>query len=159
MTEQQTFSIPIVRWDDFQAKWTRLNRRAAKLGCQPCTFTVVEERDEERTMAYGDNVRSVKVPVRVIAVSGEAPRLADWRLVARVEQLSDEVTLVHSVPGLDRSVDPRFRSLGGHVCEHCATPSSTGCVRRSSPVSRRMGWRSAGAALTTTGKREEEHHQ
>ncbi|HNQ98355.1 MAG TPA: hypothetical protein PKN52_00065 [Trueperaceae bacterium] len=124
MTEDiRTFEIPVVRWDDFVAKFAKLNRRAAKLGCEPCTFAVVGEAVVKRTVVYKyegeEHSREHDVPVRLVTVAGAAPRLADWALVARVEELAEGLILIHSVPGVEGRVDPRFRSLGAHVCEHC----------------------------------------
>lgn len=123
-----TFTIPQDRFEEFSAMFAKLNRKAAKLGSQPVGFEVLEQNvPVERSVTYIlpteggaaiERTKKVTVLAARIRFWGEAPKLAGWKLVARVEGIENEV-MVHAVPGYEGKVDVRFRTLGATVCEHC----------------------------------------
>lgn len=124
-TKPRTFAIPLSAWGAFTAKLAKLNKRAAKLGCEPITFTIVSEAPIERIFGYGVDggeivEKIVKIPGRTIVLHGSAPKLGGFEFLARIEYLSDGASMLfHSVPGTEGRVDPRFRSLTSATCEHC----------------------------------------
>lgn len=122
MTE---YAIPLTHWADFIARMHKLNRKAAKLGCEPVKITVVEQRKVERRHHWKvdgqEHSRAYMVDAKIIDVEGKAPQLAGYQFVAKVEYLSDGASvLFHTVPGCDVKIDERIRSLRPSVCEHCA---------------------------------------
>jgi hypothetical protein len=59
----------------------------------------------------------MKIDYVSVTVSGEAPRIAGWDFLARIELLGEE-NLVHRVPGTTKMLEDRFRSHDG-FCDHC----------------------------------------
>lgn len=112
-----TFSIPIFRKGDIQKKLEKLSRKAAKYGNGDIQFTFGEEKIVKRKTEYGEReYRFVD-----ITVSGDAPKIAGWELLARIELLhGNSENLVHHVPGSDSILQEKFREHDGH-CEHCKT--------------------------------------
>lgn len=89
-----------------------LNRRAAKLGCNPVVLEILGEEQVERT-----NDRGIKYTETLIlaCVHGTTPKLAGWTLVASVEWMGEE-RLIRCVPGLE--CPEQFRT-GDFTCDHC----------------------------------------
>ena len=126
MTEKRDdlFSIPVASWADFVAKIAKLNKKAKRLGCEPVTWNVLEEKEVERSFDYktdeGWRSKTYKVMAKVIELIGKAPRVEGFDFIARIEYLSDSKSkLFHCVPGADTKVDERFRDLDAGTCEHC----------------------------------------
>jgi hypothetical protein len=126
MTDRPTnhYVIPADALFDFAAKIKKLNKRAVKLGCEPVTFTVVEETTVKRSRTFktedGEYTKHYRVPAKVVEVLGSAPKVEGYEFLARVERLAGgEHSLFHTVPGTETKVDERFASLGPSVCEHC----------------------------------------
>lgn len=93
----------------------KIAKRAAKYDCVPVEFSFGEPYAVTITNIEG---RKVQVYLVECTVTGAAPKIEGWTMLARVEMFSQEATLVHSVPGLDIEVDARFRTHKGE-CEHC----------------------------------------
>ena len=124
MTPDNHFTIPMTAWGDFVAKVAKLNKRAAKLGCDPIKFEILAEGETDRRHTFkdcgGEYTKVYRVKTRTIELRGTAPKLDGWQFIARIEYLSDsESTLFHSVPGSDVKIDERFRTLKASTCEHC----------------------------------------
>jgi hypothetical protein len=124
MDEPREYPIPLTHWDEFCARMEKLNRRAAKLGCEPVTVTVIGTRKVERRHYWKvdgvERSRGYMVDARVVTLAGSAPKLEGHQFIAKVEPLSDgKSVLFHTVPGCDVKVDERIRTLGSSVCEHC----------------------------------------
>jgi hypothetical protein len=122
MTE---FAIPLTHWTEFAAQMSKLNRKAAKLGCEPIKITVVEQRKVERRHHFKvdgqERSRVYMVDAKIIDIEGKAPQIAGYQFVAKVEYLSDGASvLFHTVPGCDVKIDERIRALRPATCEHCA---------------------------------------
>jgi hypothetical protein len=118
------FTIPMTAWGEFVAKIAKLNKRAAKLGCEPIKFTILSESEVRRTHTFrtadGEYTKEYRCKARTIELEGSAPRIEGWQFIARIEYLSDsKSTLFHTVPGVDVKIDERFRTLNPSVCEHC----------------------------------------
>lgn len=138
-TELVTFEIQTEYFHRFEAEFARLAKKARKLGVQAPTFEMVGEkvipaRIENRVVDSGEdfnpffggggyNYQTVSVPARVlkvVKVSGQAPKLAGWAFVA-VLQHEPAGNLVHRVPGTDAvKVEINFRTASPY-CGHCKT--------------------------------------
>lgn len=123
---ENQFTIPLPAWGEFTAKIAKLNKKAAKLGCEPITYDFLGEHQVEMRHYWKvdgeERSREYKVPAKVILLHGSAPKLEGFKFIARIEYLSDrKTTLFHTVPGTDTKIDERFRSLGAGICEHCKT--------------------------------------
>lgn len=118
------FTIPVTAWGEFLAKLAKLNKRAAKLGCEKITFEVIAEGETERSHTFkthdGEYTKHYKVKTKTIELTGKAPKLEGFQFVAKIEYLSDNKSvLFHSVPGSEIKIDDRFRTLRPSTCEHC----------------------------------------
>lgn len=118
--------IPIADWnmDALAAKFKRMAKKAAKLGCAAPTYTIVATRDVDVTEVdnlHGANRGVSHVEVwHDIVVDGEAPRLSGHRLVAVIDRdldNPDSPNVVNTLPDVELNV--AWRSVGD-VCEHDA---------------------------------------
>lgn len=123
-TPDNQFTIPRSAWGDFVAKIHKMNRKAARLGCEPIRFCVIAESTVKmrRTVKIdGDErTREYTIAAKVIELHGVAPIVGDHEFIARVEYLADaKSVLFHTVPGSAHKIDDRFRALRPNTCEHC----------------------------------------
>ncbi len=99
-------------------KLAAMQKRARKLAVSP--ITIVEHGtkmvDVKRRMP-GGAYQTFQEPRVLMTVEGDAPVLAGWSLIAKVERLGDEL-LVSCVPG--QSCPVKYRT-GDLECEHCNT--------------------------------------
>lgn len=112
--ELSTFSIPTFRKADIQARLDKLARKAAKYGNGDISYTF--GKTELRQVQTEHGAREYEFVE--ITVSGDAPQIAGWRLLARVELLGFGENLVHSVPGTSETPSKEYRTHNGH-CDHC----------------------------------------
>ena len=96
-------------------KVDRLNNRAARLGLEPLTITVGPAVPVKRESPCGVDYT---VWFCDTEVSGVAPRINGWEIVARIE-FTDSGNLVHVAPHIE-SVDNKYRTIGNE-CHHCNT--------------------------------------
>ena len=123
-TPSTSYTVLEVNLMGLQKKVDSLARRGAKLGAAPLSLEVSEERTWVTTPA------GVDLPARQVTISGDAPNLGSWRVVARLEHLEDD-TVIQSLGGGMPSHLPtppagfsNLRSLEayrhtGPTCEHC----------------------------------------
>jgi len=137
---KEVFSIPAGNLAKVQDRILALNKRAAKLGCQPIVLTISDPiRVEVKVPVLDGRGRHVlnaatRLPeftkeVRVhheVTFKGEAPKFAGWSLVAALQYVAgngenDAAMLIRSVPG--ETLPESFRTAESR-CDHC------GLVRR-----------------------------
>ncbi|MBU0571989.1 MAG: hypothetical protein KJ995_07915, partial [Candidatus Omnitrophica bacterium] len=116
------YEVPESRIEELEAKIAKLNRKAAKLGCDPITITISEETKQvERTRAIIDcddtAFRTEIVTAREVTVEGEAPKLNGWNVIASIDYVGGE-PIFHKLS--DEELPLRFRTQGA-ICEHCAS--------------------------------------
>ena len=89
MTVDSHFTIPMTAWGDFVAKVAKLNKRAAKLGCDPIRYEVIGEGETDRHHTFkdcgGEHTKIYRVKTRTIELHGTAPKLDGWQFIARIE--------------------------------------------------------------------------
>lgn len=111
--ELTSFSIPTFRKTDIAARLEKLARKAAKNGNPDITYSFGATATRVVDTEYGKRM----IDYVEIIVSGEAPRIAGWDFLARVELLGEE-NLIHRVPGVSKELEDRFRTHSG-FCDHC----------------------------------------
>jgi hypothetical protein len=114
--ELSTFSIPTFRKADIQKRLEKLARKAQKYGNEDITFVFGNTYIETIKTEHGKK----EIEYIEVTVSGDAPQIAGWQLLARIELLSGGENLVHQVPGTDIELGDHFRDHNGD-CEHCKT--------------------------------------
>lgn len=117
MNEPNIYRIPVVNFPRLEEEIAKLNKRAKKLGCEPITLsvknTVVEKRKSPHTNVEYDLV------IQECTVSGQAPKINGWTLVAVLEPVVDTgELLVKEVPG---QVCPESYRHTNFNCDHCGT--------------------------------------
>lgn len=124
----EVYTIPAYRMGEFIERFTKMNRKAKKLGCPPVSYTIIGEteikvqRPTEEDVFFGQKGKVYTIPAKLVTVAGVTPQVEGFQLLARIEYLSDSKSkLFHTVPGTNVKVDERFRALSAGVCEHCNT--------------------------------------
>ena len=132
----QTYTIPAANLAALAERIGKLNKRAAKLGVAPITYTTTHARWEEqivrsgfepRWQTKGDELKpDYKLTGRVrewltLEVTGETPKYAGWEFIATLEPIMADgawVNLLLCVPG--QTLPPGYRQQGS-ICDHCRT--------------------------------------
>lgn len=112
--ELTTFSIPTFRKEMIKTRLEKLARKAVKYGNSDITFSFGSPYIREIRTDEGKR----KVEYVDISVQGEAPKIAGWQLLGRIELMNGE-NLIHSVPGVEgQQLGEEYRHHDG-FCEHC----------------------------------------
>ena len=110
--EPQLFNIPACNLDILEKKLARLNKKAARAGTGEIKLTRISETVE----MHNDGTVDVYYQV---AVEGEAPKIAGWAFLARIDHNSDPSgasNLVYVMPG---QVCPDDYRNAKADCDHC----------------------------------------
>jgi hypothetical protein len=112
--ELTTYRINICFQEALEAEIAKLNKKAAKLGCQPAVLTI--HGQESKTFKNKvTGIESVRI-YNIVSVTGETPKLAGWKLVAAIERQTSGENLVSCVPG--ETIPQSYRTTDSH-CDHC----------------------------------------
>jgi hypothetical protein len=126
--EQRIFEIPAPNLSKFQEKWTKLVRRADKLGITPPTYTIIkeeprphkvrrerwnEEKGQEET--YYEEVAMMYHLVTIEHPQVKVP--GGWEFVATLEH-TEEGNITHNISGKD--LPSKYRDCDPW-CDHCQT--------------------------------------
>jgi hypothetical protein len=111
--ELAKFEIPAFRRAAIEVRLGKLAKKAVKNGNPDITFSFGEVFSRKMRTEHGIMV----IDYVSVTVSGEAPRIAGWDFLARIELLGEE-NLVHRVPGTEKVLEERFRTHDG-FCDHC----------------------------------------
>ena len=111
--ELTTFEIPAFRRATIETRLAKLAKKAVKNGNPDVTLSFGEVFSREMMTESGKMI----IDYVAVTVSGEAPRIAGWDFLARIELLGEE-NLVHRVPGTTKTLEERFRTHDG-FCDHC----------------------------------------
>lgn len=110
-SELQTYRIPEENLIFLQGKLTKLNKKAIKLGCDEIKLTI----HSEENVLNKDKITYQKY--LNCTVSGEAPKLADWTFIAKLDH-DYKTPIISTFPGI--TVPEQYH---GHdsSCDHCKT--------------------------------------
>ena len=131
-TEPKVFQIPVENMPALEAKLALLNKRAAKLGCEPIVLTVTGEkmievqdhRSEDNDYDEFLGARRYVAPHThlekriLVTVSGVAPKLNGWAIAAVIEHTEGGNILRAVPPFSTESFDIKFRT-SAPICDHC----------------------------------------
>jgi len=115
-TKCPVYDIPATNLPGLQAKLDEMNRRAARLGCEPTVLKIVGEYDVERKRE-GTKIKYLAHYFQV-EVTGQTPKLNGWQLMAAIEMQPSGENMVRCVPG--QTVPESYRTTDTH-CDHCHT--------------------------------------
>lgn len=127
--EHGRYIIPVVNLPELQAKLTKLNRRATRIGCEPVGYVELARRMESVSHQVqhdegGGHQETKTREVAEIQIHGTSPRLAGWEFIGRIEVVqakepgSEPVTLLYAAPG--KQIPQACRDQPHH-CDHCNT--------------------------------------
>jgi hypothetical protein len=114
--ELTTFSIPTFRKATVQARLEKLARKATKYGNPDITIRFGATRLQTVKTEYGER----DIEFIDVTVTGDAPVISGWQLLARVEITEGDENLIHAVPGSIVNLNEGYRVHDGH-CDHCNT--------------------------------------
>ena len=114
--ELATFTIPLFSKVQIEKRLQKLVKKALKYGNEDIVYSFGSVTTETINTENGPR----ECEYVEITVSGEAPQISGYNLLARIELLEGSENLVHCVPGVDVSLDTSFRTHNGH-CDHCNT--------------------------------------
>lgn len=116
------FFIPEENLENLKMAIAKMNRKAARLGCEPVVITVGEPEDRPEVV-YNSEGKALKtgriVRYFAVTVTGKSPRLNGWSFVARLDSLEGGV-MVSCTPSFEGKVPTRYRSADTcGDCDHC----------------------------------------
>lgn len=126
MSTDEIFEIPESNLDLLQLKIGQLARKAAKLGLPEPTLEIVGERmvPIKKHVPTGPSYEFTglesghKRKVIQVIVTGEAPQVEGWAVIAQIEHL-DKANIIKVLPGhRDQPIPTRYRTAEP-ICEHC----------------------------------------
>lgn len=130
LRDNGTVAIPLVNWEDFQKKFAKLARKAAKLDLPEMSYTVEEELLVRGrctcNMAHEcepDCKSHQLAPFFVVSVQGpEQVRIDGWKVVAAIEHTrnDNEDNFVDRIGKFEGDL-PESAFNGAPHCEHCKT--------------------------------------
>ena len=130
-----TFKVLAARMNDFTAKLTKLNKKAAKLGCAPITYTA----SEMITVTWDDDFGHKMVrEYHDVTVSGVAPSFEGWTFLGTIET-TPAGNILRAVPG--QEIPEQYRNVKPS-CDHCNTNRNrkdTFIVRHDSGETKQVG--------------------
>ena len=111
---ERTYRIPAINFPRLESEIEKLNKRAAKLNTEPVVLTTLETVvEKKRNDVIGFDYEETYY---VCTVTGAAPKLAGWTLVAVIDPVAAGENMVREVPGQICPVN--FRTTNMH-CDHC----------------------------------------
>jgi hypothetical protein len=119
----QVYRIPVINYPRLQEEIEKLNKRAKKLKTEPIILTLLETiTEKKRNDVVGfDFFESY----HLCTVSGPAPKLEGWSLIAVVQPVPNGENLIREVPG--QSCPAAFRGTNMH-CDYCGKPRKRNAI-------------------------------
>jgi hypothetical protein len=114
--ELVSFSIPTFRKATIQARLEKLAKKAVKYGNPDITIRFGETKMLTVDTNFGPRI----IEYIDVIVSGNAPKISGWDLLARIEITELDENLVHTVPGSHFHLNDTYRKHDGY-CDHCKT--------------------------------------
>lgn len=116
MSEPQVYRVPAINFPRLQEEIEKLNKRAKKLKTDPIVLTILETvTEKKRNDIVGFDYQET---YHLCVVTGDAPKLSGWTLVAVIEPVPDGENLLREVPG--QTCPAIFRKTDMH-CDHCGS--------------------------------------
>lgn len=103
-----SYLIPASARQSFAQALEKMNRRAARLGCD--TLSITSE------ISTSLKIDGITYPALEIEISGLMPSYKGWFFVASVETLDTGKSVFH---GENTGTIPAHYKTSGHACEHC----------------------------------------
>lgn len=115
------YRIPVENLARLDEKLAKVNKRAAKLGQDPMTYTQVrEEQDEERDAITG-LVKAIHHYAVIVLDGSLHVGLPGWQFIATIEHAGEDGNLVHEVPGAAQESELLAYRTTTPYCDHCHT--------------------------------------
>lgn len=120
-TEKTLWTVPEENLPRLKAEIEKLARKAEQLGFEPPTLEILESRFAERIV---NEVTGAKVTYKVydVRVTGKAPKLAGWKLIAVVDHFTSGVrgtNIIRRLPNTETVELPEEYRTVEQRCDHC----------------------------------------
>lgn len=120
----KVYRVPAENLTTFESKIAKLNKKAAKLGCEPTTFKIVETDEEERSITGPSGLNEKVVYVwNYIALNAVKPMVPGYRFIAAldhtVQQQEGDPVIVKQVPSIEEELDLSAWRYADPRCDHC----------------------------------------
>lgn len=131
-TKTKSVEIPMDNLEIAQSRVDKLNRRAKKMGVQPIGVDVSEPFLKKVRVPGSDlnddpweaiegvqtRVRYIEVPYVKLTVTGEAPKMTGYTILAQLERIEDAGMVIKGLAG--EEIEEAWRSAESW-CDHCAS--------------------------------------
>jgi len=119
-----THAIPRI-----EKRLTVLSKRAVKLNLSPLTWTLSNQRQEQRftqvegesfACGFDESTAPQWLDLVDIEITGESPIMpGGWWFITAIEAVDDGVNLILSVPGVDDIDVDEYKAISMTRCDHC----------------------------------------
>lgn len=130
------FTVPVKRVPWLQAQLVKLNKKAAKLNCDPTVLTVLGDGEPIRRFecqypeAHGEagthfdnpNCRINVYPTKRIMVVGDPPVLNGWVFAAVLQHVvvdNEIINIIRVMPHFEHTLPTEYRNAQPENCDHC----------------------------------------
>lgn len=115
----KVYRVPAENVSTFESKVEKLNRKAAKLSCEPISLSDLET-EEEVKKSQGKETLYVW---HYMVVKGSAPMVPGYRFIAALDHTiqakEGDPVIIKRVPGTDEDVDLSEYRTADARCDHC----------------------------------------
>lgn len=111
---QGEYRIPESNLRQLAEKIEKLNKKAAKLACEPITYSVKDI--ETITIQHGRNAGKVFKWAHILLI-GESPVLEGWRFIATLQHMQDVPDNIIRTISNEFDIPAQFRDR--KICDHC----------------------------------------
>lgn len=115
----KVYRVESSRLHEFTKKIEKLNRKAAKLNCDPISFDIVETEEETRKRGETEILYTWNYTV----LKGSTPMVPGYEFIAALDhtlQSKDgDPVILKRVPGVDEEIDISDYRYADARCEHC----------------------------------------
>jgi len=117
---REIFQVPQHNLSYLLAQVDKLNKKAAKLGCEPITVEEISRYDKTIVSNDVGYYRKVETTIRFVEVkvTGQAPKFNGWTFIATIEHNKASRNLIKCIPGIE--LDYKYRDTPPD-CHHCNT--------------------------------------
>lgn len=118
---RETYEIPVSRLEELKERMAKVNKVAAKLGCEPVKLIEGDEivRDHPEDGRKPEHLRR-KVKLIAVTIEGETPMVKGYSFRATLLHTygEDAGTIILAVPGYSKDLPPQYREASAS-CDHC----------------------------------------
>jgi hypothetical protein len=109
-----TISIPEFKYESFEERIEKLNRKAIKLNITPIEYTITSEEEKE----YKEDNRKFTIKFYNISITTQELKYGNYVFLGTIDRTQENGIFVNSVPG--RKIPEHYHNSLNY-CDHCHT--------------------------------------